>query len=202
VYGIRRFLEKPNFETAQAYVNDGGYDWNAGIFLFSPQIMLEEIETHEPDVLKATREALEHAEVSGNTRLLDPERFILCPSISIDYAVMERTKRAATAPCEIGWADVGGFSELWRLGAKDGGGNHVQGNAILIDAHNCLVRADGPPVAIIGLGDIMVVSTSSGIIVAPLSRAQDVKLAADAAKKLQNEPCALPAELAALVEMN
>ncbi|WP_343683479.1 mannose-1-phosphate guanylyltransferase/mannose-6-phosphate isomerase [Asticcacaulis sp.] len=185
VFGIRRFLEKPNFETAQSYVADGGYDWNAGIFLFSPAVMLEELETHQPDVLVATREAFAGAEASGNTRMLEPESFARCPSISVDYAVMERTQRAATAPCDIGWADVGGFSELWRLGAKDGGGNHAQGSAILIDAHNCLVRADGPPVAIIGLDDIMVVSTPSGIVVAPISRAQDVKLAAEAAKKLR-----------------
>ncbi|ESQ78639.1 mannose-1-phosphate guanylyltransferase/mannose-6-phosphate isomerase [Asticcacaulis sp. YBE204] len=195
VYGIRRFLEKPNFETAQAYVNDGGYDWNAGIFLFSPQVMLEEIAEYEPDVLSATTEAFTRAETDGKTRLLDPDSFTLCPSISVDYAVMERTKRAATAPCDIGWADVGGFSELWRLGAKDGVGNHAQGNAILIDAHNCLVRAEGPPVAIIGLDDIMVVSTPSGIVVAPISRAQDVKLAAEAAKKLQGDLQQLKAEL-------
>ncbi|WP_298327809.1 mannose-1-phosphate guanylyltransferase/mannose-6-phosphate isomerase [Asticcacaulis sp.] len=202
VYGIRRFLEKPNFETAQAYVNDGGYAWNAGIFLFSPKIMLEEIAAYEPAVLKASRDALERGVNNGKTRLLDPESFMLCPSISIDYAVMERTKRAATVPCDIGWADVGGFSELWRLGAKDGSGNHAQGSAILIDARNCLVRADGPPVAVIGLDDIMVVSTPSGIVVAPIARAQDVKLAAEAAKKLQIEQRALPAELAGLVEMN
>lgn len=184
VYGIRRFLEKPNFETAQSYVADGGYDWNAGIFLFSPQVMLEELNRYEPDVLTATQQAFDKAATQGVTRTLDPEGFKLCPSISIDYAVMERTSRAATAPCDIGWADVGGFSELWRLGAKDDVGNHAQGRTILIDAHNCLIRAEGPPVAIIGLDDIMVVSTPSGIVVAPISRAQDVKLAAEAAKRL------------------
>lgn len=185
IYGIRRFLEKPSFETAQSYLDDGGYDWNAGIFLFSPQIMLEELNAHEAAVLSAAREAFEKAEIQGVTRTLEPESFKHCPSISIDYAVMERTSRAATAPCDIGWADVGGFSELWRLGAKDDGGNHAQGSTILIDAHNCLIRAEGPPVAIIGLDDIMVVSTPSGIVVAPISRAQDVKLAAEAARALR-----------------
>ncbi|MDC7682881.1 mannose-1-phosphate guanylyltransferase/mannose-6-phosphate isomerase [Asticcacaulis sp. BYS171W] len=185
VYAVKRFLEKPDLETATAYLAQGGYDWNAGIFLFSPKVMLEELAAHEPKVLDASRKALKHAAVNEVTRLLDPESFAECPSISVDYAIMERTNRAATSPCDIGWADVGGFAELWRLGAKDGVGNHAQGNAILIDAHNCLVRAEGPPVAIIGLDDIMVVSTPSGIVVAPISRAQDVKLAAAAAKKLQ-----------------
>lgn len=185
VHAIQRFLEKPDAATARAYLEDGGYDWNAGIFLFSPKVMLEELAEYEAGVIAATRQAFEGAEITGVTRLLDPESFANCPSISVDYAVMERTKRAATAPCDIGWADVGGFSELWRLGAKDTVGNHAQGAAILIDAQNCLVRSDGPPVAIIGLSDIMVISTPSGIVVAPISRAQDVKLAAEAAKALK-----------------
>jgi len=184
VYSVARFLEKPNLETAQTYVDDGGYDWNAGIFLFSPQVMLEELTAYEPKVLSATQKALENAAKNDVTRLLDPEAFSDCPSISVDYAIMERTKRAATAPCDIGWADVGGFAELWRLGEKDDAGNHAQGRTILIEAQNCLVRADSAPVAIIGLNDLIVISTPSGIIVAPRSRAQDVKLAAEAAKKL------------------
>ncbi|MFT4090427.1 MAG: mannose-1-phosphate guanylyltransferase/mannose-6-phosphate isomerase [Asticcacaulis sp.] len=183
VWSVRRFLEKPSLSTATDYINDGGYDWNAGIFLFSPHIMLEELRQHQPEVLEATQKALNNAQINDQTRLLNSEDFAQCPSISIDYAVMERTDRAAVAPCDIGWADVGGFSELWRLGNKDSGGNHSQGNAVLIDSHNCLVRAEGPPVAIIGLENIMVVSTPSGIVVAPISRAQDVKLAAEAAKK-------------------
>jgi len=183
VWSVRRFLEKPNLATAQEYVADGGYDWNAGIFLFSPAIMLDELGQHQPDVLEATRKALENAEITDRTRLLNPDDFARCPSISVDYAVMERTRRAAVAPCDIGWADVGGFSELWRLGDKDSEGNHTTGHTVLIDANNCLVRAEGPPVAVIGLDNIMVISTPSGIVVAPVSRAQDVKLAAEAAKK-------------------
>jgi mannose-1-phosphate guanylyltransferase / mannose-6-phosphate isomerase len=184
LFSIERFLEKPNLETAQTYVEDGRYDWNAGIFLFSPRVMLEELSLHAPDVLKASEDAFAKASLSGLTYSLDAEAFARCPSISVDYAVMEKTSRAAVAPCDIGWADVGGFSELWRLGAKDENGNHTHGQAILVDASNCLVRGDGPPVAVIGLDNIMVISTPSGILVAPLSRSQDVKLAAEAAKKL------------------
>lgn len=185
VFAVQRFLEKPNLEAAKGYVADGGYDWNAGIFLFSPQVMLEEVTKYEPKVLEASQKALSKAAVNEVTRLLDPESFAECPSISVDYAIMERTSRAATAPCDIGWADVGGFAELWRLGEKDDAGNHARGNAILIDSQNCLVRSDNVPVAIIGLNDIIVISTPSGIVVAPISRAQDVKLAAEAAKKLR-----------------
>ncbi|MFP1130179.1 mannose-1-phosphate guanylyltransferase/mannose-6-phosphate isomerase [Asticcacaulis sp. W401b] len=185
VYAVKRFLEKPNLEAAKAYVADGGYDWNAGIFLFSPKVMLEEVSLHEPMVLEASQNALRQAAINGATRLLDPESFAECPSISVDYAIMERTSRAATAPCDIGWADLGGFAELWRLGDKDDAGNHARGSAILIDSQNCLVRSENVPVAIIGLSDLIVISTASGIVVAPISRAQDVKLAAEAAKKLR-----------------
>jgi mannose-1-phosphate guanylyltransferase / mannose-6-phosphate isomerase len=182
IYEINRFLEKPELKLAQAYVDDGGYDWNAGIFLFSPKVMIEELELYAPEVLMAAQEALTLAHSADGNIHLDAEAFGKCPSISIDYAVMEPTKRAAVAPCDIGWADVGGFHELWRLGEKDEFGNHVLGQTLTLDAHNCLIRTDGPPVAVIGLDNIMVISTASGLIVAPLSRAQDVKLAANAFK--------------------
>ena len=185
IYEIEKFLEKPDLATATQYVEGGRHVWNAGIFLFSPQVMLEELEIHAPEVLAACRKAYDAAERDGVAVRLDAVSFGEVPSISVDYAVMERTKRSAVVPCDIGWADVGGFAELWRLGDKDERANHIKGDAILIEAENCLIRNDsGPVVAVIGLSDIMVISTPSGILVAPLSRAQDVKKAAEAAKAL------------------
>ena len=185
IYEIQRFLEKPNFETAVEYVRDGRHDWNAGIFLFSPKVMLEELDLYAPEVLAAAADAWAKATRDGVTVNLDADAFIQAPSISIDYAVMEKTRRSAVAPCEIGWADVGGFAELWRLGAKDEAGNHARGKTILIDARNCLIQNhDGPTVAVIGLEDVMVISTPSGVLVCPIDRAQDVKKAAEAAKTL------------------
>ena len=167
------------------YVRDGRHDWNAGIFLFSPKVMLEELDMYAPEVLAAAADAWEKATRDGITVNLDADSFIQAPSISIDYAVMEKTRRSAVIPCEIGWADVGGFAELWRLGAKDEAGNHSRGKTILIDAKNSLVQNHGgPAVAVIGLDNIMVISTPSGILVCPLDRAQDVKKAAEAAKAL------------------
>ncbi len=184
IFAITRFWEKPDLETAARYVAGGRHDWNAGIFLFSPQVMLEELEAHAPEVLRACRAAYDKARRDGVVIDLDDDAFAQVPSISVDYAIMEHTTRSAVVPCDIGWADVGGFAELWRLGVKDDASNHVKGDAILIDAHNNLVHNTGPVVAIIGLSDIMVISTPSGILVAPLSRAQDVKKAAEAAKAL------------------
>src|SRR6185312_16390351 len=185
IYEIKRFLEKPNLETAMDYVRDGHHDWNAGIFLFSPKVMLEELNLYAPEVLAAAADAWQGAARDGITVNLDAEAFVQAPSISIDYAVMEKTHRSAVIPCEIGWADVGGFAELWRLGAKDAAGNHARGKTILIDARNCLVQNHGgPAVAVIGLENLMVISTPSGVLVCPLDRAQDVKKAAEAAKSL------------------
>ena len=187
VFAIRRFLEKPDLATAEAYVAGGRHDWNAGIFLFAPQVMLEELAAHAPDVLTACREAYAAARRDGVVISLDETAFARAPSVSVDVAVMEKTQRSAVVPCDIGWADVGGFAELWRLGAKDARENHVKGDAILIEAENCLVHSSygeggGPVVAIIGLSDIMVISTPQGILVAPIARAQDVKQAAEAAR--------------------
>ncbi len=185
IYEIKRFLEKPSLEKAVEYVRDGNHDWNAGIFLFSPKVMLEELNIYAPEVLAAATDAWQKAGRDGVTVNLDADSFIQAPSISVDYAVMEKTSRSAVIPCEIGWADVGGFAELWRLGAKDEAGNHARGKTILIDAQNCLVQNhDGPTVAVIGLQDVMVISTASGVLVCPLDRAQDVKKAAEAAKAM------------------
>ncbi|MGZ3297382.1 MAG: mannose-1-phosphate guanylyltransferase/mannose-6-phosphate isomerase [Asticcacaulis sp.] len=183
IFAVSRFLEKPDLETATRYVEGGRHDWNAGIFLFSPRVMLEELNLFAPEVVAAAGDAWQKAGHDGVAIKLDADAFAQAPSISIDYAVMEKTSRSAVVPCDIGWADVGGFAELWRLGAKDETGNHVRGKSILVDAGNCLIHNhDGPPVAIIGMSDIMVISTPSGILVCPIDRAQDVKKAAEAAK--------------------
>ena len=146
--------------------------------------MLEELSLYAPEVLAACVDAYKKAHRDGVIISLDEEAFGQVPSISVDYAVMENTSRSAVIPCDIGWADVGGFAELWRLGEKDDSANHVKGEAILIESQNCLIRNDGGPVvAVIGMSDVMVISTPAGILIAPLSRAQDVKKAAEAAKE-------------------
>lgn len=186
VFKVAQFLEKPDLITAQAYVSSGEYDWNAGIFLFSPKVMMEELSIYEPSVLNGAREALEKATINGPVRALHEGSFAQCPSISVDYAIMERTKRAAVVPCDIGWADVGGYNELWRLGQKDENGNYCVGDTIAIDAQNNLIHAGTTPIAVIGLNDVIVVSTPAGIVVTTKDRAQDVKLAAEAIKKMQH----------------
>lgn len=182
VNAVARFAEKPARAVAEAYLAEGGYVWNAGIFLFSPAVMLEEMRAHRPDILDAADAALAAAAREGVVVRLDGALFAKVPAESIDIAVMERTALAAVTPCTMGWADVGSWSELWRLGPHDGDGNLVRGDAVLLDSHGSLAWGDGVTVAAIGLEDMVVVAADGAVVVAPRSRAQDVKALVEAIK--------------------
>jgi mannose-1-phosphate guanylyltransferase/mannose-6-phosphate isomerase len=176
VHKVARFAEKPDLKTAEAYLAGGRHLWNAGIFLFSPGVLLAEMERLAPEVMASCRAALDGGAREGLAVSLDEEAFAACPSISIDYAVMEHTDKAAVAPIGVSWADVGSWSELWRLGPRQAGDNFVHGDGILIDSEDCLVWADTKTVGVIGARDLIVVQTEDAVIVLPKSRAQDVKL--------------------------
>lgn len=184
VFKVSRFAEKPSREVASEYLAEGGYSWNAGIFLFAPKVMLSEMTRHAPDIAAISQKSLPGTADADGVLLLDADIFAACPSQPVDIAVMEKTDLAAVAPCDMGWADVGSWSELHRLGPLDAHGNLTHGRAVAIDSRNTLVWSDGPPIAIIGMNDVIVVSTPQGLIVAPLNRAQDVKLAVEAVKQL------------------
>jgi mannose-1-phosphate guanylyltransferase/mannose-1-phosphate guanylyltransferase/mannose-6-phosphate isomerase len=173
---VVRFAEKPDLATAQAYVAGGRHLWNAGIFLFSPKVLLAEMERFEPEVVAGVDLALARGRRVGPAITLDAEAFRQCPSISIDYAVMEKTSRAAVTPIGVPWADVGSWSELWRLGPRDGQGNFLKGDALVIDAEDSLVWAGSRTVGVIGVKDLVVVETDTAVLVLPRERAQDVKL--------------------------
>ncbi|NEX94218.1 sugar phosphate nucleotidyltransferase, partial [Caulobacter sp. 17J65-9] len=185
VFAVDRFFEKPDRPTAEAYLAAGDYVWNAGIFLFSPAVLLAELARWRPDVLAQAAEALDRARRDGADVWLDPEAFALCPDVSLDYAVMERTARAAVVPCEVGWADVGSWGELWRHGERDGDGNRVRGEAVLLEASDCLVWSDGVPIAVLGAENLVVVATADGVLVAPRERSQDVKRGLEQLRRLR-----------------
>lgn len=181
VYEVARFAEKPARAVAEAYLAEGGYAWNGGIFLFPPAMMLAELATHRPDILEAAKVALEGAERSGTTVRFDDVAFAAIPSESIDFAVMEHAKLAAVAPCDVGWADIGSWSELWRLGDKDARGNVQRGETVVLDSDDCLVWADsGMEVGVVGLRDVVVVAAGGAVAVLPKDRAQDVKKVVEA----------------------
>jgi mannose-1-phosphate guanylyltransferase/mannose-6-phosphate isomerase len=176
VFAVKRFVEKPDLATAEAYVASGRYLWNAGVFLASPQVLLAEMRRLAPEVAAAAEAAVERAERRDGAIWLDAEAFAACPSVSLDYAVMEKTDKAAVSPLSAGWADIGSWSSLWAEGEHDARGNMARGPVELLDADNCLVWSEGQTVGVIGLSDIVVVNTAEGMLVMPKSRAQDVKV--------------------------
>lgn len=175
LYSVEAFTEKPNVAAATKYVQDGRHSWNSGVFFFSPAVLLEEFAISASDISDGAREALSRASRTGNTILLDAESFARVRSEAVDRAVMEKTKRAAVAPCEIGWADVGSWAELWRLSDKDALGNVMSGPVCLGDSSNTLIRSDGMQISAIGVSDLVVVASGNSILIMPRSRAQDVK---------------------------
>jgi mannose-1-phosphate guanylyltransferase/mannose-6-phosphate isomerase len=176
--GVREvlaFREKPELPDAMRYLREGGYTWNAGIFFFSPQLLLQEFSIAASDIRDGARLALQRASRNGIEIHLDPEAFLAIRAQPVDIAVMEKTKRAAVAPCDIGWADIGSWAELWRISDKDPNGNVVAGEVTLLDGMNNLIRSDGVRVSAIGVSDLIVVATPDAVLIVPRSRAQDVK---------------------------
>lgn len=175
-YKISQFVEKPDAVTAQGYVTQGQYSWNSGMFLFPVDLYLEQVAIHAPEVLEACRVSVEKAAFEGQFISLDAESFERAPNISIDYAVMEHTESSAVIPLACGWSDAGAWDSLWRIGDKDAAGNVMNGTVYAEDASNCYLRTeDGPPIAALGVEDLVVVSTRDAVLVAKKDRAQDVK---------------------------
>jgi mannose-1-phosphate guanylyltransferase / mannose-6-phosphate isomerase len=164
LFSIERFVEKPDAETAARYMKDG-YLWNAGNFVFRAGFLLQEYRRFEP----ASSAAVETAIQKGGTDLgfitLEADAFGRAIAKSIDYAVMERTDRAAVMPVSYGWSDVGSWQAVWELSARDGDGNAAQGKAIFVNTRNSYVASDKQLVALVGLDNVMVVTTDDAVLV-------------------------------------
>jgi len=176
------FREKPDRETAQAYVESGDYYWNSGIFMLRAGVWLGLIERFRPDIAAACRAAFRQGREDGDFYRLDEPVFQECPSDSIDYAVMERIAGDADAettalvlPLDAGWSDVGAWSALWEVRDQDEMGNVMDGDAFVHDAHNNLLIAEHRMVAAVGVDDLIVVETPDAVLVVSRDRAQDVK---------------------------
>jgi mannose-1-phosphate guanylyltransferase/mannose-6-phosphate isomerase len=174
-FGVARFVEKPNLETAQRYVSSGRFFWNSGMFVFRPKRFLEELQSFRPEILAAARSAWEGGKRDLDFLRLDAAAFTACPSDSIDYAVMERTSASAMVQADIGWSDVGSWTALWEIAEKDAGENVVRGDVDLRDTSRCYVRAENRMVAALGVRDLVIVETDDAVLVADKARAQEVK---------------------------
>jgi mannose-1-phosphate guanylyltransferase/mannose-6-phosphate isomerase len=176
------FKEKPDAGTAKAYVASGAYAWNSGIFLLPALRFLEELRRLEPQLLQACALAVDKAATDLDFLRLDPSSFQTAPDISVDYAVMEKTPHAVVVPMDCAWSDIGVWSALWDLAAKDQDGMVVLGDVVALDSSGCYLRSDGPLVAAVGIQDLIVVATQDAVLIAPRERAQDVKMLVDQLK--------------------
>ena len=175
VLQVEQFVEKPDLATANAFVAQGDYFWNSGMFLFRCSRYLEELQRHDPDIYDTCQLALSRSKVDLEFIRIDPGSFECCPDNSIDYAVMEKTDRACVVPLAAGWNDVGSWSALWDVQDKDNNGNSHTGDVVMHDSHNCLVHSQSKLVTLVGLDDVVVVETKDAVMVAHKDRVQDVK---------------------------
>jgi len=179
---VAAFVEKPDLATARQYVDSGDYLWNSGMFLFRAADFLDELQALRPDILDASRAALDAATPDLDFVRLAPAEFEVCPSESVDYAVMEHTRRAAVVPADMAWNDIGAWSALWDVAAKDEQGNATRGDVMLENARNNFVRAETRMVAMLGVSDLVVVETGDVVLVANKDQVQDVKKLVDRLK--------------------
>jgi mannose-1-phosphate guanylyltransferase/mannose-6-phosphate isomerase len=173
-FAVDAFTEKPDQQTAAAYMAAGTYSWNSGIFVFTARTFLDELARLEPAILDVARNALADAHEDLGFLRLGREAFAKAPAISIDYAVMERTSSAAVLPIDIGWSDVGSWSSLWELSTRDADGNAVRGDAMVQDTTGTYVHSERALVATLGVKDLVIVDTPDALLVADRARAQEV----------------------------
>jgi mannose-1-phosphate guanylyltransferase/mannose-6-phosphate isomerase len=182
-FTIARFVEKPDAATAQSYLEKGNFYWNGGIFLFKASVFLDELREHAPAIFDACKAAMDASRNDGPFVRPDKEAFLASPSISVDYAVMEHTKRGCVVPVEMGWSDVGSWNALWEVSEKDRSGNAIQGDVIAVDTSDSLLRSHtNQTIASVGLKDLAVIATRDAVLIMPRERAQDAKLVVDALK--------------------
>jgi mannose-1-phosphate guanylyltransferase/mannose-1-phosphate guanylyltransferase/mannose-6-phosphate isomerase len=174
-YAVRAFVEKPDLARAKQYVASGDYAWNSGIFLFPVAVYLAELERCRPATYAACKAALNGAKRDLDFLRLDAASFGAAQNESIDYAVMEQTPHAAIVPVSMGWSDVGAWDALWEISDKDAAGNVLLGDVLAEDSRGSYLRSEEGLIAAVGVEDLIVIATADAVLVAPKSRAQDIK---------------------------
>ncbi|MBV1879652.1 MAG: mannose-1-phosphate guanylyltransferase/mannose-6-phosphate isomerase [Pseudomonadales bacterium] len=172
---VDQFVEKPDAISAQSYLDAGNYYWNAGLFMFKASRYLEELEKFNPGIASSSQQSLAAATIDLDFIRLDQQLFSSCPADSIDYAVMENTKKAVVLPLDAGWNDVGSWSSLWSLSKKDAAGNCFVGDVLQQRSRNNYVRCDKRLITLLGVDDLVVVDTADALLVAHKDKVQDVK---------------------------
>ncbi|HTW34168.1 MAG TPA: mannose-1-phosphate guanylyltransferase/mannose-6-phosphate isomerase [Rhizomicrobium sp.] len=174
-YRVKRFVEKPDRDAAQSYLDAGDYFWNGGIFMFRAKTYLDELQQFEPHIAAQCREAVAKGRGDLDFFRLEEVAFAESPSKSIDYAVMEHTEHAAVVPVDMGWSDVGSWQSLWEIAARDGSGNAQDGDVVALNVRNSYLRSEGPLLAAVDLDDVVVVATQDAVLVTRRDATQNVK---------------------------
>ncbi len=181
VRAVDRFVEKPDAPTAARYLSEG-YLWNSGNFLFRAEVLLSELARLEPEMAEAVQASVADATDDLGFLRLDPEAFARSPQKSIDYAVMERTDRAAVVEGNFRWSDIGSWDALFDIRPRDAQGNVAHGEVVALDTQDCVVHSERQLTALVGVKDLVVVATPDAVLVVPRERAQDVKALVDRLK--------------------
>lgn len=187
VHRVERFVEKPDAGTAAAYLEDGRFVWNSGMFVWRADRFLEETERHLPEVWKALA-GIESAPGDPVFAEALATYYEHCPSVSVDYGVMEAADNVLVVPSSFGWDDVGAWSAMPRIWPADARGNAVRGDAVVVDSGDCVVDAEDGIVAVLGVRDLVVVRTPDATLVCPRDRARDVREIVRALRERADEP--------------
>jgi mannose-1-phosphate guanylyltransferase len=174
-FNVSEFVEKPDLETAKAYVDSGLYYWNSGMFMFKASRYLEELKKFAPDMLSICQQSIATETKDMDFVRVDKAIFETCANDSIDYVVMEKTSDAAVVPMDAGWSDVGSWSTLWEVSEKDDNGNVTRGDAMLHNVKDSYVYGEERLISVIGLDDVVVVETKDAVLVAAKDQVQDIK---------------------------
>ena len=174
-YKVEEFVEKPDLQTAQSYLEQGNYLWNSGMFMFKIDTFISELTTHSPDIVKSVNNAINNAEQDLDFIRLDKQAFESSPSDSIDYALMEKSDNVVVVPLDAQWNDIGDWSALYDIGTKDNNGNVIQGDVFTEETTNTYINANHHMVATIGVQDLVIVDTPNATLISTKDKAQEVK---------------------------
>ena len=172
---IEEFIEKPNLPKAKELIKDKKYTWNSGIFLFKAKTILNEVSKFAPDVISICNESLKNISSDMGFQRLNKDIFFKCPNISIDVAVMEKTKLGTVLPLDADWSDIGSWNSVWKTSTKNTNNNFIKGNVVEQDTYGCYLRSESRLITAIGLKNLIIVETNDAILVADQEASEKVK---------------------------
>lgn len=176
---VAAFVEKPDSATAEQYLASGEYQWNSGMFCFSASGVLEALREYAPEVYESAERCFKTMDPDAEPLEIPAESFAECPSISIDYAVMEQARGCAVVAGDFGWSDIGSWKAISELYESDHAGNHIRGKAVLVEAENCYIQSEERLVAAVGVKNLVIIDTGDAVLVAHRDRSQEVKQVVD-----------------------